>query len=202
MKIFGEDVCFFYLCADFKEYKLLLFTFNLVFMKKSVLTNLLLSCGVAVFVSSCNGDEEYYENGKYTLARNCMTRAMEPLPGSGSVTPDPTRPMSYYDEGSWSEKTCHTVCDRLMEFDISVSWDQGMFPNRISASSISLSEPEASFCVLTYNFTKKVDWVGVFKEICVDADIAVADTLNKKYGSFHLQTTLKPKMELFEKKFE
>lgn len=171
-------------------------------MKKNVLAALLLSCGVVVFVSSCDGDEEYYENGKYTLARTHMTRAMEPLPGSGPATPDPTKPMSYYDAGSWSEKKCYTVCDRLMEFDISVSWDQGMFPNRISASDVSLSEPEASFCVLTCNFRKKVDWVGVFKELCVDADVAVADTLNKKYGSFHLQTTLKPNMELFEKKFE
>lgn len=82
--------------CGFKEYKLLLFTFNLIIMKKSILTTLLLSCGVAVFVSSCNGDEEYYENGKYTLARNHMTRAKEPLPGSGSVTPDPTKPMSYH----------------------------------------------------------------------------------------------------------
>lgn len=42
-----------------------------------------------MFVSSCDGDEEYYENGKYTLARTHMTRAMEPLPGSGPATPDP-----------------------------------------------------------------------------------------------------------------
>lgn len=58
-------------------------------MKKNVLATLLLSCGVVVFVSSCDGDEEYYENGKYTLARTHMTRAMEPLPGSGPATPDP-----------------------------------------------------------------------------------------------------------------
>ena len=41
----------------------------------------------AVSVCSCNGDDEYYEGGNYTLARQRVTRSAEPnVPGAQSLT--------------------------------------------------------------------------------------------------------------------
>ncbi len=158
----------------------------------SVLNRILPIALIAVLSASCEEDNDSYYNGNYTLAKTKMTRSLENQPTA------PVKPMSYYKAGSWTESKCQTVCNRLMEFNVSVSWEEGMFPNRITKSAISLGEPEASYCILSYTFKRKVDWVGVFKEIDICADIAVMDTLHKKSGNFSLETALKPDMKLFE----
>lgn len=109
---------------------------------RSVLNRFLPIALIAVLSASCDGDNVYYENGNYTLAKTKMTRGLENQPTA------PVKPMSYYKAGDWTESKCQTVCNRLMEFNVSVSWEEGMFPNRIIKSAISLSEPEASYCVL------------------------------------------------------
>lgn len=70
---------------------------------------------------SCNDEEEYYQNGNYTLARKRMTRSVEGLDDGENASKPKDDPTMYYDGGDIDKE----IIIKGLRITFNISWPEG-----------------------------------------------------------------------------